>query len=87
MYGTDRTSKRRVSCTYQEWNIHPPQSTSSNTISKEEVSMVNKYEYRLHQIAILINAYTNEDEERYIDEIQELKQERNNILKDMKYKE
>ena len=49
--------------------------------------MVNKYEYRLHQIALLLNAYTNEDEERYIDEIQELKQERNNILKDMKYKE
>ena len=49
--------------------------------------MANKYEYRLHQIAILLNAYTNEDEERYIDEITELQEERDNILADMKYKE
>ena len=49
--------------------------------------MVNKYEYRLHQIAILLNAYTNEDEERYIDEITQLREERDNILEDMKFKE
>lgn len=41
--------------------------------------MTNYYEYRLHQIEILINALLV-DEDRFTDEITELKEERDSIL-------
>lgn len=49
--------------------------------------MTNRYEYRLHQIEVLLNAYQKEDMEMYSNEIQELETERTSILLDMKFKE
>ena len=45
----------------------------------------NYYEYRLHQIEILLNAYNKESQ--YKDEILKLKEERDQILNELKYQE
>ena len=44
--------------------------------------MLNRFEYRLHQIEILLRTYREADEE-YPDEIQELELEREEILKEV----
>ena len=41
--------------------------------------MTNYYEYRLHQIEILLHAL-DVDKDRFIDEISKLKEERDSIL-------
>ena len=46
--------------------------------------MTNYYEYRLHQIEILLGAYHNE--KPYKDEIEKLQAERENILKQLDVK-
>jgi predicted transcriptional regulator len=43
--------------------------------------MSNYFEYRLHQISILLHAF--EKEEAFTDEYQQLLDERNNILKQL----
>lgn len=49
--------------------------------------MTNYYENRLHQINILIKAYTDEDEQAYTDEVQKLVNEKTEILKHIHYME
>lgn len=45
--------------------------------------MSNYYEYRLHQIELLLRAYTTNGEGNHEKEIEELKEERNLILDEL----
>lgn len=51
--------------------------------NEEDDSMSNHFEHRLYQIQILLHAYTQEDAQKYKEEIEALQQERNNILQEI----
>lgn len=60
----------------------------SNIIRTKKIGgdcMTNMYEHRLHQINIILNAYTQENNNKYAEEIKQLEEERNNILQEINY--
>jgi hypothetical protein len=56
-------------------------STQGNIVFEEEIRLSNYFEYRLHQLSILLHAF--EKEEAFTDEYQQLLDERSEILRQL----